>query len=125
MKKPFILKAFLIAVLRRSTYKYPPRYNCMNNARVDRGKYKCKECQQIVGRKFIRIDHKIPVVDPELGFPLQTNGEPDWNTYIPRMFCDESNFQALCLECHAIKTKAEKQVKKKLTKRKKRCKIRI
>lgn len=38
-KKPFILKAFLIATLRRATYRYAPRYNTMNKARVERGKY--------------------------------------------------------------------------------------
>lgn len=39
IKKPFILKAFVIAGLRRLTYKFPPRYNTMNKARVERGRY--------------------------------------------------------------------------------------
>lgn len=103
--KYFNLKAFVIAGLRRLTYKYPPRYNCMNSARTERGKYKCAQCKAIVGRKDIKIDHIIPVVGVE--------GFIDWNTYIPRMFCNESNFQALCDTCHKAKTKQEKSLARK------------
>lgn len=87
------------------SYRWPPRYRTMNAARVERGKYKCNICQNIVGRKDIKVDHVIPVVDPTLGFV-------DWNTYIARMFAEDGGFQVLCDTCHDAKTAGERALKK-------------
>jgi 5-methylcytosine-specific restriction endonuclease McrA len=104
MLKQFNLKNFIIASLRKSTYRYPPRYNCMNAARTERGKYKCALCSLVVGRKEIKVDHIEPVVGPE--------GFIDWNAYVLRMFPDEKGFQALCYTCHKAKTKLENHTRK-------------
>ena len=95
-------KSWMIATLRRASYRWPPRYTTMKDARVERGRYKCKVCDSIVGRKEIRIDHIEPVVDPKIGFKT-------WDLYIERMFCSKDNFQALCLKCHKVKTSLERK----------------
>jgi hypothetical protein len=110
-KKEFILKAFLIAGLRRMTYRFPPRYNKMNSARVERGKYKCEICSNIVGRKDITLDH-IETVVPLTGFPMLPSGKEDWSTYIERMFVDESGWQVICRVCDKVKLDKERVIRK-------------
>lgn len=110
MAREFNLKSFLIATLRRATYRYPPRYNTMNKARVERGKYLCTACKSIVGRKEVKLDHIKPIVDPKQGFV-------DWNTYIERMFVDESGWQVLCNACHKAKSAIENEQRKKVKKK--------
>lgn len=105
MAKPLVLKAFVIAALRRASYKWPPRYNTMNAARVERGKYKCNLCAAVVGRKDIRLDHVNCVVDPNKGF---TN----WDDYINRMFVEESGWQAICLSCDKKKQDVERAIRR-------------
>lgn len=94
------LKSFIIGALRRATYRWPPRSNVFKAARRARGKYECVKCEEIVGRKEIKMDHVLPVVDPAVGFV-------DWNTYIPRMYPLEDGFQPLCKTCHDAKTLVE------------------
>lgn len=98
-------KAFLIAGLRRISYRWPARYLTMNAARVERGRYICNICKSIFARKEICMDHIRPVVDPKIGFV-------DWNSYIEGMFPDQTGWQVLCKGCHTIKTKQESQLRK-------------
>lgn len=84
----------------------------MNKARVERGKYKCNLCSGIFPRKEITLDHKNPVVQPEVGFV-------DFDTYIERMFVDEDGFQVLCNKCHDKKTAEERLIRKQSYSRKK------
>jgi 5-methylcytosine-specific restriction endonuclease McrA len=65
------------------------------------------------------VDHIIPVVS--------NSGFTDWNSFIPNLFCDEDNFQIICIPCHDLKSEKEnhnrhvfKRKKKKATKKKKR-----
>jgi hypothetical protein len=104
MKKEFNLKYFLIATLRRSTYRYLPREECRRAAKVSRGKYMCRFCEKIVARKDTKIDHILPVINPVEGFV-------SWDKYIERMFCGQEGFQLLCKECHDRKTKVERAIK--------------
>lgn len=60
--------------------------------------YRGKQKTSYVG---LEIDHVEPVVPP-------TEGEYDWNLYVPRMFPDTpEGYMGLCAFCHAIKTKME------------------
>lgn len=105
-------KAFIISGLRAASRRYPPKWETLNEAK--RGKkvnkatgrvaehYMCKACKQEFPAKEVQIDHKIPVIDPKVGFV-------DWNTYIERMFCKKSNMQVMCKPCHKMKTDKEKQ----------------
>lgn len=103
--KPFNFKYFIIALLRRGTFKFPFRNEAMKLAKVEYGRYKCNICQQVYWRREVVVDHVEPVVDVE--------GFVDWNTYIPRMFpCDVNKFQILCLQCHLVKSNTEKEEKR-------------
>ena len=97
--------------LRRISYQWPPRKEAIKKARVARGQYKCASCEKIFGPKEIQLDHKIPVVDEEIGFV-------DWNTYIERLFCDAENFQVLCKPCHETKTFFEQEIRKQVKREK-------
>jgi 5-methylcytosine-specific restriction endonuclease McrA len=56
----------------------------------------CKEC----GKWFALKDGKLEIDHKEEIGPFSG----DWNEYINRMFCDQSNLQRLCIQCHLIKT---------------------
>lgn len=106
VRKPFNLKAFIINLLRRGTYRYPPRNEVLKRARVERGVYKCEKCSKLVDRHDITLDHILPVVDPLVGYV-------NWDVYISRMYCDESGFAAICTTCHDVKTAGENQTRRK------------
>lgn len=98
-------KSKIIAALRRVSRWWAPRTEAMKLAKVSPGKYKCQSCGDIVGQKEIKMDHKAAVVDPKHGF--QT-----WEIYIERMFCDVEGFDAICENCHIIKTQTELELRK-------------
>lgn len=102
--KPSIIH-FLKNKLRRASYSWPPLREAMQNARVERGKYKCAICGGIFGPKEINRDHIEPVEDPHTGFI-------DWNTYISRLFCGAEGIQIICKADHNIKTYRENQIRK-------------
>lgn len=99
-KKPQNLNAFIKGLLRRGTFHWRARSEAMSAARVERGRYKCAECQDLFGPKEIILDHIEPVVDPKTGF---TN----WDDYIKRMFPPAEGFQVLCSACSDTKTQIE------------------
>ncbi len=103
------LKGFVIAMLRRASYRWPPRSQVLRAARRGRGKYECVLCGPAIthGRKEVQVDHKVPVI------PL--TGWDTFDAFIERLFCDVAGLQVLCKPCHSVKTKAEnaKRSKKK------------
>lgn len=108
-------RKWIIASVRRASYRWVPRYKAKAAARIERGQYKCAACKGLFGPKQISLDHIKPVVDPHKGFI-------DWNNYIERLFCEEDGFQVLCKTCHSAKSKHENAirriVKKEKTKKK-------
>jgi 5-methylcytosine-specific restriction endonuclease McrA len=54
--------------------------------------FKCAHCKGLFDK--VDIDH-IEEVGPFLG---------SWDEYIPRLFCELDNLQALCKDCHKEKT---------------------
>ena len=108
------LKAFVIAVLRSGTRRYPPKWEVLKEAYVGirlnektnrEGKhYLCALCEGEFPAKEIQIDHKIPVTGPE--------GFTTWDNYIERLFCSKENLQAICVGCHKIKSYNEIQERK-------------
>jgi hypothetical protein len=115
-------KSMIISALREKSRWWRPKLNCIKNARIRKGIYLCEQCGKHVtatkqgiyktGKKAgkpkkiknIIADHVSPVVDPKVGFV-------DWNTYIERMFIEEG-WQAICDDCHTIKTNEEKAIAK-------------
>lgn len=102
--KTFNKKAFIIATLRRASYRYPSRNEALKRARVSRGLYLCNYCKKVFPRKEIKVDHVIPVVGIE--------GFVSWDVYIDRMYPEPEGFQVLCKADHDIKTKMENQARK-------------
>lgn len=105
-------KAFIVAVLRNGSRRWPPKYTVLNEAKTDKkinkktGRlaqhFRCNACKQEFPAKEVQVDHIKPVVDPKTGFK-------DWNTFVKRLFCEQENLQVLCKECHNIKSKKEKK----------------
>jgi len=105
LRKPIDKKAFLIQTLRRASYRWPSRNAVLKRARVARGQYQCELCKAIVDRHNIKMDHIDPVVDPAVGWV-------SLDVFADRLLCEESGFQAICLECHSVKTKGENLIRK-------------
>lgn len=108
------LKAFIIAVLRQGTRRYPPKYECLNEAKTEKKKnpktgriaqhYRCNLCGEDYPATGINVDHRQPVVDPEVGFV-------SWDEYINRLYCGKDNLQVLCKTCHDKKSAKEKKLR--------------
>lgn len=110
-KRPH-LKRFLISILRRATYRWPPRSEALKEGRKDRNAYLCVMCNEIHKNNDIVLDHIKPVVDPKTGFTT-------WDDYINRMFPEKEGFQVLCSDCHDIKTELEDEMRKHFNKQRK------
>lgn len=98
-KKEQSLRTWLTPKLRRLSYQWAPRNQAKALARIERGKYKCAKCNNIFGPKEIVVDHINPVV--------AVDGFTNWEEYITSLFCDITNFQILCEECHSDKSQKE------------------
>jgi 5-methylcytosine-specific restriction endonuclease McrA len=128
--KPFVMRPWMISQLRRNFRKYPAYYNTLNSAKttyyvnslagkpMKRVKFTCNVCK---GTEFksgeVAVDHVIPVSDPLVGFPLLPDGSDDWNTFIKRLYCDASNLQVICKDCHDIKSNTENTTRRKSRKK--------
>ncbi len=99
---------FIINELRKASVKWEGRRLCLERHRVsiEEGHYKngkvknkyywrCAECDNIFrDESSMEVDHTI-----EIG-PYKGN----LHEYAARMFCAQSNLQALCVACHSKKT---------------------
>lgn len=110
------LKSFITSTLRGGFRKYPPKYEVLKeafwgkkvNSKTGRMcmHYTCNSCKKEYPATQVQIDHIEAVVLPEEGFV-------SWDKFIERLFCSKENLQALCIECHKIKTKLETERRKK------------
>lgn len=102
--------------LRRA--QWPPKYQAIKKAYVKDGKnpktgrkcklHKCEHCGNLFPQKDMQADHVNPVI-PLTGFD-------SWDKVIERLFCEVDGYQAVCRECHKIKTKEENRIRKENTK---------
>lgn len=99
------LKSFVIQILRRASYRWPPRSEAKSKARIGYGLYECASCEKSFGPKEINLDHTYPVIPTDVGF---TN----WDTYIDRLLCTADHFKVLCKSCHSSKTILENSLRK-------------
>lgn len=101
-------------MLRRKSLYWPARNEAKRDAKVSRGFYKCASCNELFGPKEIQMDHRIPVINVKTSFTT-------WDDYVKSLYCEKSNFTALCINCHASKTAIENEMrsinKKKKTKK--------
>jgi 5-methylcytosine-specific restriction endonuclease McrA len=108
-------RAFITAVLRSGMRRWPPKYAALHNAYVTTKvnvktnrlakHYECNACKKHFTSKDVEVDHINPVVDPDVGFV-------SWDLFIERLYCKMENLQALCKNCHKVKTKEERTVRK-------------
>lgn len=100
---------YLISTLRAATVTWSGRSQCLNRGRRKRfiGKLKnggdkylwennCEACQEwhLLKDNSFEVDH-IVEVGPFTG---------NWDDFIKKLFCDQSNLQRLCIICHQKKT---------------------
>lgn len=105
-------RSFIMSALRRAAW--PVKYECIRNAYECSQKnpktgrmnkmYKCAECGELFPQKSMAADHINPVV-PITGFD-------SWGAVIDRLYCEIDGLQALCKECHSVKTKQENKERK-------------
>lgn len=70
----------------------------------------CEVCNQWVGSTHIVVDHIDPVV-PADGFPAHFDEWDRTLLFLKRLWCDKTNLQRICDDCHDIKTTAERIVR--------------
>lgn len=82
-----------------------PRYKKDGSRhKVDEVQFNCQVCDSWVMKKFMSVDHIIPVIAVD-----NTTGHvDDWNEFHDRLFCDKKNLQRICDPCHDKKTYAER-----------------
>jgi hypothetical protein len=107
--------SFIKSALRAASRRWPPKYETLNDAYVDRrtnvksGKlakhYLCAKCGGFFPAADVQVDHIEAVIDPTVGFV-------SWDEVIARMFCEKDGLQVLCTCCHKIKTGEEKALAK-------------
>lgn len=103
-------RSFLMSALRKASRFWSPARECLQNARLERGIYKCKLCSKVVSSKDIKVDHIDPVI------PI--NGFETWDEVINRLFCEVEGYQAICKTCHDDKTKKENDQRRAIKKEK-------
>lgn len=107
------MRSFIMSALRRA--QWPVKYEAIRQAFVEKGinpatgkqckLHKCSDCGNMFPAKDMRADHIKPIVPVE--------GFDNWDGVISRLFCELDGFQALCNDCHKVKTNAENEERKK------------
>lgn len=110
--KKMTKKTWIMAGLRRMSYRWPPKNEAERAARVERGLYKCATCEGTFKAGEYAIDHIKPVVSIKEGFT-------SWDEIINTLFCDADGFQILCHSCHDIKTSIEDSMRASYNKQRK------
>ena len=126
-------KSRLISAARKISRWHPARQTVKKKQKVDKALFECSICGKYcyegksgtgfitykhkysdkeVSQEYLAIDHINPIIDPKLGW---TN----WDDFLNRLFCDESNLQGICTEtCHKAKTMLEREIRNKHKKKK-------
>ncbi len=114
IKKPWTparKKAFIIAVLRGGSRRWPPKYETLNEAKTEKkinvnsGRvaqhFRCAACAEDFPAKMVEVDHITPIVG--------IHGFTTWDAFIAGLYCSKANLQVLCKPCHLLKSKKEKK----------------
>jgi len=115
-------RSTIVAGLRKASMYWKPKTQAIKNARNgylvnplthrENNAGKCESCCNRFLEKELKADHINPVVPVE-GFDNNTFLGVNWTEYIKRMFVEVEGYQVLCKECHYIKTKKERDLRKK------------
>ena len=101
--------AFIRSALRQKSRWWKPITQCKLNAKRpykginkrQKFEYQCNKCKKWFPDKQINIDHIIPAGE--------LNKADDLPGFVERLFVEQSGLQVLCVNCHDIKTKQEKE----------------
>lgn len=109
-------RGWIISLLRRGTMRWPPRNQCLANAKTKKKRnkktnrlaqhYRCNGCKKEFPLREVCVDHIQPVVSTKEGFT-------DFDRYIERMYCSIEGLQVLCKTCHDEKSAEERKKRKK------------
>jgi hypothetical protein len=110
VKKPRSLRQMLLSGIGKVWMFWPPRLEAKKRAKhpTKKGWFVCEICK--VEREKIEIDHRIPCIKP-------SDGWISWDAYIASRFVESADqLQALCHECHQIKSKEENRQRRAMKK---------
>lgn len=117
------MRNLIIGAIKRVWSRAPARQAVLKRVRVEEPKFKkdgslaarpavfytCEICggkakqNRSADYPQIHVDHKDPVVPTHSSID-----EMSWSEYLNRLFCAEVNLQAICSDCHDVKTKWER-----------------
>ncbi len=75
----------------------------------------CPFCKQFIAKSYMQVDHIIPIVKTH-----ETLEDLSWDEVIDRLWCNENNLIAICIDCHKKKSKEENKERRKYKKEKKK-----
>lgn len=101
LRRVFSRSPIVREVLMKVRREVPKYRQDGTRAKKDAVQYLCNVCSQYVGSTQVAVDHIVPVISVDDGFI-------DFNTFIQRLFCDASNLQVICDDCHQKKTNSER-----------------
>ena len=104
--------SFIRSGLRQKSRWWKPITQCKMKARRpykgpnkrQKFEYQCNMCNGWFPEKKINVDHIRPAGS--------LNCAADLPAFVETLFCETINLQVLCTECHDVKTKFEKNVRK-------------
>ena len=76
---------------------------------------RCPVCKKFIAKSYMQVDHVIPIIGVD-----ETLDDLSWDTVIDRIWCEENNLMAICVDCHKAKTKEENKQRRKAKKEKKK-----
>jgi len=112
------MRSFVMSALRKA--RWPQKYAAVGRAYIKRGTnpatgkpcklHKCESCGTIGPKSSIQADHTDPVVPTNGKWGRKTRWLGyNWNELLPRLFCEEEGFGAICKACHSEKTNKERK----------------
>ncbi len=109
-------RTFIVSALRQAYQRFPNRNEILKKSNTKRGYFRCEgykrgphEVKKEWRRKRV-VNRAVDHIQPITGAKHLT-----WDEYINRMFCDTSNLQVLCKECHRLKTNDERGIDPRMT----------
>lgn len=106
-RRLFARSPLVIEKLNESRQEFPRYRKDGSLAKKPWVRRQCEVCSQWVSSSKIAVDHKDPVVPPD-GFPAHFDMWDRINLFLRRLWCDKSNLQRICDDCHDKKTYAER-----------------
>jgi len=105
LKRKTDLRKFICAC--RDIWRQSPEYHIarkLAHSLTKKGWFVCATCKQ--DRELIKVDHIVPI-----GKEPTDLHDPYVAVWVDKLFCSHLNLACLCVDCHKIKTKAERKVR--------------